>query len=98
VQDEERDRVRSPAAGVNEMQIEPVDLGDEMGERVQLALLRAPVEAVAPVVEQLPEVFEVRPVIPAAPGDLVGPPRARDALAQVGERPLGNRDAERPDD
>ena len=47
--DDERQR-RGPAAGLmNEMDRQIVDLGNEMGKRVEVRLLRAPVEMVFPI-------------------------------------------------
>jgi hypothetical protein len=71
---------------VDEVDAEAPDLGAEVGEPVELRLLLAPIEAVSPVVRQLPQVGQVRAVVPARPRDLVGEARAIQALPQVVER------------
>src|SRR5207244_13069132 len=64
---------------------------------VEALFLGAPVELRAPVVAQVLQVEEVGAVVPARARDLIGPARARQALAQVVELRLGNLDAERRD-
>src|SRR5205823_9009361 len=88
MQEQDRNRVRPAPRLAKEMQTEAVDVRQKVGKRVEALLLRAPVEAVAPVSEQLAQVVEVRAVIPGAAGDLVGPPCAVDAVAEVRERVL----------
>src|SRR5207249_11854544 len=70
------------------------DAGAELRQRVEPRLRHAPVEALAPVGDQLAQVGEVRTVGPARAGDLVGEARAREALAQVGQDGVGNGDTE----
>jgi hypothetical protein len=75
------------------MDIEAVDARFELLELVQAALLRAPVEPLAPVGDELLEILQVRAVVPAGRGDFVGKTRARKTLFQVGEYFIGNMDA-----
>src|SRR5690606_38094705 len=93
VRDDERQRLRSDAALVDEVDLEPADLGAELLELVEPRLGRTPVELVAPVRDQLAHGVEVRAVAPARAGDLVGKARAREALAQVRQDGIRNRDA-----
>ena len=67
------------------------------GQRLNRVFLRAPVELVLPRVAEVLQVREVGAVVPAAAGDLVGPARAREPLAEVVEHRLGHVDAERTD-
>ena len=56
----------------------------ELVERVQLGLLRPPVEAVAPVLDEAAHVREVGAVLPVGVRDLVGPAGERQPRATVG--------------
>src|SRR6185369_5305577 len=85
VSDDERERRWAGAPRVDEMDAEPADGGAEVRKPVQTRLGGAPVVAVAPVGDQLPHVGELRSVVPARAGDLVGEARARQALAQIRE-------------
>ena len=60
-----------------------VDVRRELGQFVQPALLLAPVELPEPVVGQLPQVVQVRAVVPSRAVDLVGPACSSDPAAQV---------------
>jgi hypothetical protein len=74
VGDEERHRRRAPPSHVDQVDADALHLGAELRKRVHRPLLRAPVEGPAPVLDELPHVGEIRPVIPACVLDLVGPP------------------------
>jgi hypothetical protein len=45
-------------ANVNEMDVEPVDLGNELRQRVQFRLAFAPIVFFAPIARELPHHFE----------------------------------------
>src|SRR5262245_19131685 len=62
---------------MNEVNVEAVDVGLELREPVEAALLRAPVEAVAPVGNQFFEVAGVNSVVPAHAGQFVRKPCVR---------------------
>jgi hypothetical protein len=90
---------RDPGAAVartlvDEVHACAVDLGAEVGERVQLPLLLAPVEALGPVIERKAQVVELGSLIPPDPRDLIRPARRADARAQVVEDLVGYVDRE----
>lgn len=69
---------------MDEMNLQSVDARREVVELVQLPLLRAPVELVAPVGDQLLEVRDIGAVGPALL-ERRRKPRAREPHSQVGE-------------
>jgi hypothetical protein len=79
---------------VDEVDPEPVELGAEVVEAVELALGGARVEAVGPVVEQHAQVAQLRALLPADSGQLVRPAGGADPAQQVVEDLLGDRDRE----
>ena len=95
VRDDERQRVRFRRARVDEVHLRAVDVGEEVRPPVEPRFLRAPVELVPPRLAQVLEVREVGAVVPRRAGNLVGPPRAREPVAQVVEDLLRHLDAER---
>ena len=78
-------RVGPLALDVDEVDAEPVELGAELRQRVQMPLLLPPVVAVAPVRGQLLHIGQIRPHRPARAVDLVRPPRRVEPRAQVVE-------------
>src|SRR4051794_12568781 len=95
VADEERQRLLMLGTDVNEMDIEPVDLGDEVGQILQSLLALAPVVVCRPVVREClhgGELYALRQIID---GFLVGPACGSDASTQVLEVGLGGLDCER---
>jgi hypothetical protein len=68
---------------MNEVNVEAVDVGLELREPVETPLLRAPVEAVAPVGNQFLEVARVHPVVPTHAGKFVRKPRVRQPRLQI---------------
>ena len=74
-----------------------VDLGQEVVQPVETALLRPPVEAVAPVGHQLAEVGEIRSLLPAGLRRRGGPSRPGEPMAQVIEVVVRDFNAERLD-
>src|SRR4029453_17993467 len=97
VGEEQRQGVGFGGADVEEVDVLPVDGGDELGEPVEPGLLLAPVVAVGPVGGQRFQVAARPPAGPADPGQLVGPAGAVQPLAQVVQVGLGDVDPERPD-
>ena len=95
VRNDQRDRVGVVGPRVDEVDLLAVDLREVVRPAVEAVFLRAPVELRAPRVAQVLQVPEVGAVVPARAGNLVGPTRARQPLAQVVEIGLGNFDAER---
>jgi hypothetical protein len=97
VGEDQRQGVGPFAPLVDEVEAEAVDLGAEVGEAVDALLLLSPVETALPVLDQLPHVGEVRPVVPVSAGDLVRSSRAGEAFPQVIENLLGNSHLKRLD-
>ena len=62
---DQRQRVRMMRADVDEMDVEPVDLGDELREGVQLRLDLAPVVVGLPVAHELLELCELHALRPS---------------------------------
>jgi hypothetical protein len=97
VAEHERQGVRVPRAGVDEVDALPVDLRQEVVQPVETVLLRPPVEALEPVTHQLAEVGEVGSLLPAGLRRRARPPRPRESLAQVLEVLVGDVNVERLD-
>ena len=97
MRDDERQRVLVLGADVKEVNVEPVDLGDVVQERVQLRLALAPVVVRPPVARE--RLHRREPHALRVVGDrlALGPPGRIDASAQVGEVRLGKADLKRSD-
>ncbi len=91
--DQERQRPGAAALLVDEMEVDAGHLRDELAERVEPGLVRAPVVAVLPVGDELLHVGEAGAIGPLLPGSLIRPAHAGQPLAQVGERRLRDVDA-----
>ena len=85
VREQQRHRVRTAALLVDEVQVDAAERHRELSEGVEPRLVRAPVEAVAPVRDQRPAGTRGWSRTPSRARDLVGPAHAVEALAQVGE-------------
>jgi len=97
VRDDQRQRVLVPGLDVDEVNVQSVDLGDELRQRVQLRLAPAPVVVGGPVAGELldrGQLHALRPVPDEFPG---GPARRGDAPPQAGDRFPGYVDPEWPD-
>ena len=97
VRDQQRHRVGVRRPVVDEVDVEPVDLGDELVEAVEAALASAPVVLVGPVRGELADVRERDALRPVVDQFTVGPAGVVQPRAQVVEHRLGNVDRERPD-
>jgi hypothetical protein len=95
MRDDHREGVGLGRALVDEVDVGAVDGGEEVVELVQPGLGGAPVVRVAPVRDEVPCVSELGAVVPPRIGDLLGEPRAREALLQVVEGRLRDLDEER---
>ena len=82
---------------VDEVDVQPVDVGLEVVEAVQQPFLVPPTELVAPVGDQLLEVLAVGAVVPRRVDQVVGQPRPRQAVLQIGQHLVGHVDRERAD-
>jgi hypothetical protein len=97
VADDQRERVLVLGANVDEVDVEPVDLGDEVRNGVQARLALAPVVLGRPVASEVLHDRERDALRVILDGLLVGEPRGGDAHTQVLESRLGGLDRERPD-
>ena len=97
VTDDERQRVLVLGANVDKVDVEPVDLGDELRDGVQLGLAPAPVVLGHPVARDRLDRRQLHALRRVVDALLLGPARGRDARAQILEVPLRDLDRERPD-
>ena len=82
----DRQRVRSDSALMDEVNIEPVDLGRELSRSVQFGLLCAPVETVPPVGYERLQISQLGALFPARARHLVGPANMIQSLTEIVER------------
>ena len=97
VRDDERQRIFMFRTNVNEMNVQPIDLGDELRQGVQLRLALAPVVICRPIAREFlhrRERHALRLIRDRLP---VGPPGRRDAPAEIDECLFRNVDAEGAD-
>ena len=85
VRDDERQGIRVTGFHVNEMNVDSVDLGHELRQRVQPRLHLAPVVVGAPVADDFLEFPELNALRPIIDGLLVRPSRGGDASAEIDE-------------
>ena len=89
VRDEERQRTGMFRSAMDEVHRQTVDRRRELFQLVEAPLLCAPVEAVAPVRDQLAQVADVGAVRPAVALQRLGNPRVGQARLEVGEDAVG---------
>jgi hypothetical protein len=94
VDEQERQRIGADARLVDEVQVDAVELDTELLERVELGLLRTPVEPVPPVLDEAAHEGEVRAEPPASAFDLVGPACEAESDPEVVEDLVGYVQAE----
>ena len=97
VRDDQRQRVRLLRTHVDEVNVDPIDRGDELRQGVELRLARAPVVLGSPVAREFlnrRELHALRLIRDDLPR---GPSCRRDAPAQVGERLVRNVNGEGAD-
>jgi hypothetical protein len=82
---------------VDEVDLDPVDLGRELRKRVELRFGLAPVVVGLPVARQLLQRRQLDALRPIWDELLAGPARRSDATTQLGELLFGNLDTEGPD-
>src|SRR5215218_8871668 len=85
VRDDERQRIVMFRTNVNEMDVQPIDLGDGVRYRLQLLLALAPVVLLRPVARELLHRRELHALREIFDGLLFGPARRRDAPPKVVE-------------
>src|SRR5690606_13857259 len=86
VREEERHRVRLLRRRVDEVQVDATQADLVLGEGIELLLPISPIETGLPVGDNVLEVREARAGGPRLERRLVGPARAGEALAKIGER------------
>jgi hypothetical protein len=97
VVEDKRQRISLRRTDVEEVDLEPVDLGAELGQRVQARLARPPVVTVGPVRAQLLQVGKRDALRPVVDRLAVRPAGAVKALTKIVELCLRNLDPERRD-
>ena len=98
VRDDQRQRFRVPRLHVDEVDVLAVDLGLELGQRVQPRLARAPVVIGRPIAGELLDHRQLHALRPVGDELLGGPAGSRDTRTQRLKFRLGNlRDGVRPD-
>ena len=97
VRDDQRQRVLVLGADVDEMNVQPVDLGHEVRQGVQLRLARAPVVVRPPVAREVLHHREPHALRVVGDRLALGPPGRVHAPAQIGELRLGKTDLKRAD-
>jgi hypothetical protein len=86
---DQRQRVLVPGAGVEEMKLQPVDLGDEVRQGVQLRPAPAPVVVCPPVARELLRHRQRHALEVIGDRLVLGQPGRVDAPAQLGELRFG---------
>ena len=94
VRDDERERVLVLRADVDEVDVQPVDLGQEVRQAVQLGLASAPVVVRRPVAGELLHGRQRHALRVIVDRLALGPARRVDPPAQVVELRLGEADLE----
>ena len=92
--DDERQRILMLRTNVNEMNVEPIDLGDELRQRVEPRLHFAPIVFCRPIVRELLNGRELYALRCVRDGFLLRPDRRIDASAQIDKRLFRKVDAE----
>ena len=82
---------------MDEVDVDTIEFGAELSERVQRTLLRAPIELVSPIGKQLSQVLEVGSLLPGSAGRLIRPARVVEACSQVRQDVFIDLDRERSD-
>jgi hypothetical protein len=95
--DNERQRILMFSANVSEMNVEPVDLGDKLGQCIEFGLDLAPVVIGGPIVREFLDRRELHALRFIRDGFSLGPAGRTDTAAEIGECLVRNVDAERTD-
>src|SRR5207245_3684082 len=88
--EQERHGIYPTARLVDEVQLDAVQRHGELPQAVDARFVRAPVEALLPMSHELSQMGEASPGRPGRERRLVRKARARQTLAQIGERGFGN--------
>jgi hypothetical protein len=95
--DDERQGVFMLRANMDEMDVESVDLGDELRQRVEPRLAPAPVVVRPPIARDFLEGRQLYALGFIGDRLFVRPARHRDTPAEIGQRLVGDMDVEDPD-
>src|SRR3569623_2031259 len=93
--DDQRQCVRLFRTHVQKMDVEPVDLGRELVEAIELCLAPTPVIFVGPIVADLPDPLQRYALAPVIHQLRLRPARACEPYLKVGEDVVADRDAKR---
>ena len=93
VRDDERQRIVMFRTNVNEMNVQPVDLGDELRQSVHLCFDLAPVIVCRPIARECLDGRELHALRLICDGFLFGPAGRGDASSELNERLFRNVDA-----
>ena len=94
VRHDQRQRIRMLGADMDEVDVQPVNLGEEVRIGVQLRFELPPVIAGPPIVQHLPDGLERHALRKVGDGLLLGQASRGQAAAQIGEIRFGNVHAE----
>ena len=97
MREDDRQRPRAATPLVDEVDAEPVEVGAELGQGVEIALDRAPVEPRDPVVDERAHGRHRNARVRVTLDGIVRPARGEQAAPQVLEDGVGYLDAERLD-
>ena len=92
MREQQRQRGRSAAADVEDVDAEAVDVDAPMRQLVERRFLRAPVELVAPRAHERGKIASVRPAAPIAGVDFLGQPGPLQPDREIGEDGIGDVD------
>ena len=92
MQQQKRHRVGALAAHMEEMQIDAIDRGEKLRLLIEPTLLRAPIEAGAPVIAQGFQIGGVRTIGPAGAGNGGGPAGLFEPALEIGKHVIADRD------
>ena len=95
MRDDHRQRIGLLRPDVNEVNVEPIDVGDELRVRIQLRLCFPPVVLLPPVARELLHRRELDPLRRIRHGLAVRPLGGGDAATQIHERLIGRFELER---
>ena len=96
MRDHQRHRIGARRTQVQKVNVEPLDLGLELAERIQLCLAPPPVVPVAPIAGQVLQHLQRRALRPIAHAFLFGPASKIEPQVKVIKLGLGNGECEGP--
>jgi len=97
VRDDERQRAVMLRADMDDVDVDPIDLGDELRKGLQSRLHPAPVVVRRPMASEFPHRRELHTLRPIRDGLAFRPPRGRDTPPQLGKLLVGDADLEGAD-